>query len=493
MSLLFANLDLVRPAAVIWPAAVAALVAIVLWLILSSVVSSHRGAALVVTALMLLSFNHLGIVQLAGSSRVGVALIYTTGLGVAVLILRAGDRTTALTTHATQVLTLALLVLGAAIGRAEWVRPKLAVPPGGAVHRSRASDLPDVYVLILDGYGRADILREQYSFDNKLVPALRARGFFVADESASNYPQTTHSLASSLNVDYLPELMGAPGTPAPSRRNLADLITDNRVFTSFAAAGYEIRTYSSEYELVRPGRATERPAPAGYLTDFGYSAYEATLAPTLFQLVGLPRAWAPLILHRRHIRWTLDDLARRAGDLHRQPRLVFAHVLAPHPPFAFNADGTSRATKLPALLSDGDHWEAIARGAGESYQSGYVDAVSFLNGRVLHVVESVLNNAVRPTILYIQGDHGPGAGLKWDSADASDVRERHGILMAMRFPDATEPPLDHQTTPINAFRVLLNRALGSELPPVGDRSYFVTWDRPFEFLDVTDRVRGPAN
>jgi hypothetical protein len=493
MSLLFANLELVQPRAIIWPAIVSAGIAVVSWLVLVSLVSNHRAAALAVTTLMLSTFNHAGIAHLAGSSPIVIPLIYAGVVGFAVVLLRAGERAKALTTHATQILTLALIALIVAIGAAEWARPTLTVESEGVVATSDASDRPDVYVLILDGYGRADILRDQYSFDNTLVPALRSRGFFVADESASNYPQTTHSLASALNVSYLPELLGQPGTPAHNRRNLADLITHNRVFRSFAAAGYEIRAYSSEYHLVRPAGARERPAPVGYMTDFAYSAYESTAAPVLFQIAGRPRAWLPLALHRRHIRWTLDDLARRAGEPHQQPRLIFAHILTPHPPFAFNADGTSRPTKLPALLGDGDHWAAIAHGAGESYRSGYVDAVSFLNARLLHVVGSVVTDAVRPTVIYIQGDHGPGAGLKWSSAERSDVRERHGIMLAMRLPDGAQPPLGHTTSPINAFRVLLNRALGSRLPAVADRSYFATWEEPLAFLDVTDRVRAPAN
>ena len=61
-------------------------------------------------------------------------------------------------------------------------------------------------------------------------------------------------------------------------------------------------------------------------------------------------------------------------------------------------------------------------------------------------------------------------------------------MLAMRFPDGKEPPLSPRTTPINAFRVLLNRAPGIALPQVHDRSYFATWERPFDFIDVTDRV-----
>ncbi len=488
VSLLFGNLNLVQPAAVIWPAVVAVSVTVVFWLILTAVVSNRRGAALAVTALTLAAFNHLAVVHVAAllPGRGTLLLIYAFALYVAVSMLRAGERTPALTKHANEILVLALVLLTLAIGREEWRRPAIVVPAAETVHRS--GDRPDVYVLILDGYGRADVLRDQFGFDNGLVPALRSRGFFVADQAASNYPQTTHSLASSLNVSYLPALMEAQNTATHDRRSLAGLITDNRVFSLFAAAGYNIRAYSSEYHLVRPGGAAERPAPVGYLTDFGYAAYEATVIPALFELAGASRGWIPLRMHRRHVRWTLNDLAARASEAHQQPQLVFAHVLAPHPPFAFKADGTDRHTTLAALFNDGDHWEALARGTTETYRSGYVDTITFLNARILAIVGSVLSKATRPTIFYIQGDHGPGSRLKWSSAEASDVRERHGIMLAMRFPDGKQPALGQRTTPINAFRVLVNRALGTALPPVDDRSYFATWERPFEFIDVTDRV-----
>jgi hypothetical protein len=47
---------------------------------------------------------------------------------------------------------------------------------------------PDVYYIILDAYGREDVLREKYGFDNSsFINALRERRFYVADCSQSNY------------------------------------------------------------------------------------------------------------------------------------------------------------------------------------------------------------------------------------------------------------------------------------------------------------------
>src|SRR5215211_37104 len=63
---------------------------------------------------------------------------------------------------------------------------------------------PDIYVIILDGYGRQDVLQDVYNVDNsEFISQLEKLGFFVANESHSNYLQTFYSMASLWNFDYL--------------------------------------------------------------------------------------------------------------------------------------------------------------------------------------------------------------------------------------------------------------------------------------------------
>src|SRR5215211_3533742 len=70
----------------------------------------------------------------------------------------------------------------------------------------------DIYYIILDGYGRADMLQTIHGFDNsKFVNALEERDFVVASRSQSNYPRTIVSLSSSLNMQYLDKMSLAMG------------------------------------------------------------------------------------------------------------------------------------------------------------------------------------------------------------------------------------------------------------------------------------------
>ena len=45
---------------------------------------------------------------------------------------------------------------------------------------------------------------------------------------------------------------------------------------------------------------------------------------------------------RERIHATFDQLASLATESAAEPRLIFAHVMAPHPPMVFEADGSDR-------------------------------------------------------------------------------------------------------------------------------------------------------
>ena len=65
----------------------------------------------------------------------------------------------------------------------------------------------DIYYIVLDGYGRQDVLSRIYDLDNTdFIDFLKREGFYVAEQSQSNYIQTALSIASSMNLDYVNDL-----------------------------------------------------------------------------------------------------------------------------------------------------------------------------------------------------------------------------------------------------------------------------------------------
>jgi len=69
---------------------------------------------------------------------------------------------------------------------------------------SRMEEYRDIYYLIFDRYANLHSLKEFYDFDNsKFLNNLTGLGFYVAQDSTANYLKTAHSLASSINMEYI--------------------------------------------------------------------------------------------------------------------------------------------------------------------------------------------------------------------------------------------------------------------------------------------------
>jgi len=342
--------------------------------------------------------------------------------------------------------------------------------------------LPDIYYIVLDGYARSDVLRDIYGYDNEpFLAALRELGFYVADESRSNYTQTALSLAATLNMTYLDDLAATMGPDTDDRGPLGEMIRRSAVREYLEGLGYITVAYSSGYDLteIRDAHRYIIPPTRG-----------VTLPETLLLWFSVVRGVEPLYdalgqgptelayaEHRDRIRGVLELLPQTA----RMPGPVFvlAHVVCPHPPFVFDAEGNPLTPAHEFSWGDGTHYP----GSREDYLAGYPAQVAYLNSVVPGMVREIVESSDRPVVVVLQADHGPGLTLDWASADVSAVGERVAILNALRVP-CGEVGLYPGISPLNTFRAVFNACFGAGLPLLEDRSYHATWERPYAFLEV---------
>lgn len=108
----------------------------------------------------------------------------------------------------------------------------------------KKENLPDVYLIIADEYAGNKDLADIYGVDNTpFLDSLRQRDFFVANNSRSNYNYTTYSMASVLNMDYLP--LNEKQINKADHTYALKLIFNNKVTSFFRKAGYKFYNYSS--------------------------------------------------------------------------------------------------------------------------------------------------------------------------------------------------------------------------------------------------------
>jgi hypothetical protein len=349
------------------------------------------------------------------------------------------------------------------------------------------SDLPDVYYIILDRYAGSTALTETYQFDNEpFLTALEARGFNVARHAHANYIKTPLSLASSLNLDYLDvDALKAQATEGKDREPIHRVLRDHLVVpTALKELGYQYIHVSNWWTP----SATNVDADRTFRYE-GQDEFSTVLAQTtLLRAFNEPETaptdpwdWRVLREHTRYALDRLDEIPTLPG-----PKYVFAHLLIPHDPYVFNADGTFTGREQVERL-----------GQPESYRR----QLSYANTRMLRLVDEILAESGPDAVIMLQADEGPFParyradewGFDWRQAHDEELEEKFGILYAMRVPgaDLEAAGFHDRMTPVNTFRLIFNARFGTHLPLLPDRS----WAHEdlyhfYDFFEITDRLDG---
>lgn len=329
---------------------------------------------------------------------------------------------------------------------------------------TESSAAPDIYYIILDMYVRADYLEEIYDYDNSdFLSFLTKKGFYVASKSTSNYPYTTHSLGSSLNLMYLDKLANELGEDYNNFSPSIALVQHSSLIEFLRNRGYTIVAFSTGYSFTE-------------IEDADVFMERREWNPSEFQS-GLMNSTALAILrktqddfHRKRVLYTLNHIAD--GSKIDSPTFVFAHVIAPHPPYVFGPNGEAVPSK-PHDEYTYDEFKVV-----------YSNQVASLNARMKIVIEEILSQSPEPPIIIVQADHG-SCFTEYDH----NIPERMSILNAYYFPGQDYGDLYESITPVNTFRVILNKYFDADYELLEDKNWFSSQDLPYAFTDVTDQVQ----
>ncbi len=513
LALLGANVSQVEVSDTLRSFAAALLLAVLLLFLARLLLGDWSKAALLASVTLALFFSYGHVYSLLqgvslGPIRVGRsafllplwALIF---LGVAVWLFR---RQRGL--EGTQYLNLIAVVLAAlplygVAGyylRAGMARNAQKAEQPAALTARFSGKPPDVYYIVLDMHARTDVLKAFYDYDNTwFIEALRARGFYIAEESTSNYSSTLQSISSALNMEYVNYLEDQYGADSNNREPLGLLLEQNRVFQLFQHAGYQIGAFQTDDfytefrdldHYLRPSRREVREYQNAWtLNPFEALLVHSTALRLLYDtgLAGESSLQAktletPYDLHRLTVLYALEhlpDFARMDGSY-----FVFAHIVSPHPPYVFDREGGRLAHHLPYSLAAPGRQDG-----GAQIVKMYADQVDFIDHEVLQTIDRILARSDTPPIILLQGDHGPVSYSGEDEVRRSNMWEQHAILNAYYFPNEDYSRLYPSITPVNSFRVLFNTFFDGSYERLPDENFFLQHARPYDFVDVTGRVK----
>src|SRR3954453_6675891 len=117
--------------------------------------------------------------------------------------------------------------------------PQLPRPIPVGVSSAAKSVQRDVYLIVLDEYANAGVLRDVLLFDNReFEDSLRHLGFTIPASVHSNYVHTLLSLPSLLNFSHLPLLTQEVGRHSSDATLPNYLLENNRAVSFFKRQGY---------------------------------------------------------------------------------------------------------------------------------------------------------------------------------------------------------------------------------------------------------------
>jgi hypothetical protein len=360
--------------------------------------------------------------------------------------------------------------INAARFRKDYVPLEMSAP---SLTASESQKYPDIYYIILDAYGRDDTLRSLFGLDNsEFIDSISDMGFFVGRCSRSNYSMTRLSLSSSLNMNYLDDLIDLSTSDNGNAIALGHIIKHSLTREFLEEIGYQTYAFETGYVWTQIEDADfylsitnthDEITPLNQTRNtFEDLLLQTSILSSMYSFQNfLPAYLIPNlnqheILHRNQVLFDFDQLEKiptMPGN-----KFVFAHIVSPHYPFVFTKDGS---------FPDDTSNEAKA----------YTDQLLYINTRVIQVIHKIIDVSDEPPIIILQGDHGP---------QIENSLEEMKILNAYFLPDVDIEDIPTSISPVNTFRIVFNNYFGMDYPLLENLSYASSTHTPYDFTIVFD-------
>jgi len=489
LHLLAQNTDSVRPQAAMVSLLFSAAASILMWGLCSVLLKSYSKGTLMTSLVVVLFFSHGHMLNLVGGGSGAAWVLIAVGslcIVVASVLLGRWRGSPQPVNRGLDVVALVLMLMVLVPIVKSELKPGTNLPSGEhqAGFQTPLGYLPDIYVIILDGLGRADKLQEIYNVDlTELQDHLMDNNFEIARSANANYCQTSLSLASLLNSDYVTNLLPRSERTFRGRKNLNRIVHVNRNVSRLRKMGYQLVTLAGGSEL------TVQTDPdvnykGGALNEFQATFLSTTPLPVLSSLLSGKNASSldPYAQHREGVLYQLQKLPHVTAD--HGPKLVFAHVLAPHPPFVIGPDGQELTPDYEFAVGERYAWDG--------YVEGYAGQATWMAKELQKTVDGILAASQRAPVILIAGDHGPASlwvdlyhrTNSFETTDPSLISERMAIFLALHMPPGKGGDVYPGLTLVNVFPLIFERCFGVPAQLRADHSYFSTYDQWPKFMDV---------
>ena len=487
----------------IWePLIFSVVLANLVWSVINFIIQNRKLSAVTTSVLLLMFFSYVHVDRIFVWAHIPAAFYILIMIGFSLLItirIKKSNLKLVKTTLILNIISLTVLIFPSLlisyyeikrVGETTW-----SDLPFSSQERREEVRKPDVYYIITDSYASNSSLRDYFNFDNsEFTDYLKGRGFYIADKSRSNYPFTTPSVASSLNMSYLDKLTEEIRSNSKDATPLIKMTEDNRVSLYLKSQGYKYYHFGPRLLPT----SLNKNADANYTYESNQIAMspltglliEQTILSHLVSSVDCTSSTSIFCIgslnnRKGHYNYILDQIGK-VGDVVEQvgTKFVFYHNLLTHVPYVFTEDGRYVSRSVEGL---------------KKMEENYITQLKFTNNVLKQLIETILNDSENPPVIILQSDEGPypddfrkdTANFEWRQATKDELREKFGILNAYYLPGVeTKNVLYPEITPVNSFRIVFNEYFKEQLPKLDDFSYAQTkYHNLYDVFDVTNLMK----
>jgi hypothetical protein len=312
---------------------------------------------------------------------------------------------------------------------------------------------PDIYFILLDAYAGEKVLKKYYNFDNSnFINSLRDRGFFVHNESYSNYANTIPSLGSTFNMEYF--------DVDDKYQRIYSMLPQSTTVKLLDLNGYKI------IDFQKHSIAFDIPVVDSTLCKNENNRYTDTrLLDQLLKYTPLSTI-IPIVPPEQDMETQLCLFAElpNTKNMFDEPTFVFAHSLVTHSPYYYGPNGEE--VNPPSM--DYEH---------------YVYSIEFANKNMVKIIDELLDVENHPIIIVL-GDHGT-VFLNDDITYEEKIITSHQNLYAIYFPDQNYELVEKTSTAINIFRIIFNQFFNADYDLLEDKTFSSNTGEWYNLDDTT--------
>lgn len=345
----------------------------------------------------------------------------------------------------------------------------LKIPAG-----AKNNNPPDIYYFILDRYAGASTLSDYFQFDNTpFLSSLESKGFYVNNDSWANYHSSAHSISSSLNMKYLDFDKVSGDFNQKDWNPVYKLIQNHLVGRNLHKLKFQYIHFGSWWWPTSKNNLADRNVKLGLLSEFSSVLISNTVINPLADSFNLPLIDSRYNQWRR-INYQFNELKKI--PFIKSPTFVFAHLIIPHEPFVFNADGS--------FLKSDDEVKL-------DLKTKYVNQVLFVNGKLTDFINRVFATE-KNSIIIFQADEGPYPDsyeknkntYNWKDVNPADIKTKMSILNVVYLPDGNYSNFKKTNSPVNTFRIIFNQYFGFDYPLLSDRYFMGNMQNPYDLMEI---------